>query len=563
MMNVLKRLRSIQWMKVTLPVSLLILIILCFLLLYHHQQRPALPVAIDFVDNQVLIPVFDSLKVPIKFAEDIRITHPQQLDMVVDFMSIGDSVTIQTGKTKLILPLVQRYRTFDLNLIGLVALIMLLTAGIIAWFRPQTGERYLIFSLILGAITISCGWPGYHSDRLASVLTSLLYFFSYPQSALLLFFYSYFFPVQKYPKQRIGKRKVALQFIGITVSSILSILYFIQFWEQSLDSISTFLSISNGVFYFLIGLLMLGLLKVVLNEWQVSNPVSQKKLQWVFAGLLLTGVPILIFWGIPRLFRYTLGLPDIYLPVLSIPFILCWPMALFFYRALNIHTILLEGISRCCSIMLFFVVFNYFRSSLELFQGFNLSFYLLFFALMLVSWEWVNWMIRYLIDRYLFRVLQHQQQIIQRFDERIREAYHPNTVLSYLLDTLKQALNVRQQLILRQYEDKTQIVCADTDTPVGDINNEISYAHLVINSQQTQLFETSDYPTSPFPPPWLIRVQIDQDHFWLIGEKLSGLKIWEEDLELIEALSQRAAEHISLLASIRQQITSDITPPSR
>jgi len=349
--------------------------------LYNLSLRPKLPIQTEETKAGLKIQQSNYNLSPeiinrlIIHAENWPVVTIAQLDAIVEMKEIGDNfpLTLDDGKVYHF-ELVRRFSILYLILFTILGISFYIIAGLVWHGSKAPGEKYFAISATLLGYIIIMTWAGIKLPLYISGILVLVYFLSYPQAFLTFLFFSYHFPTPTVSQQTLIGQKRIFQLIGISLSSLLSYLFFRQYFDFNLVNFERY-QIGYRVFrIFLFVTLTFSVVVLIKNLKKAPNPVNRKKMLWVVWGVIWGSFPFVFLWNLPQIFKYQPLIPE----WVFLIFVLLTPVsiaiAILRYRLFDIEIVISRTLVYflvLVSLIAFYVIFIG-SISLIFFQQFSL-----------------------------------------------------------------------------------------------------------------------------------------------------------------------------------------------
>ncbi|HQU70819.1 MAG TPA: ATP-binding protein [Calditrichia bacterium] len=485
---------------------------------------------------------------------DQAVREPFEIEEILYHRAIGDTLSITPVKD---LPVRVRLGVFyDFSRLlskGLAGLLFITIALLVWFYRQQDGEKYFAIAGYLFGFTIMAWWPGMHLPGIWAYLYRILVLLAYPQAIFAFLQFSYYFPAPVLPHHKLRFRRVLFQTIGFTISVILIVFFLLKEFQPDPQAIYTYYAAYRAFRIVVFALFMMAIVNIIRNEGYHSNPVTQRKLQWVIGGGFWGLFPFLFLWNLPQFLGLSPLLPE-------------WTFDLFFmitpvfiaigilrYRLFNIEIVisrsLVYGILLALLIAVYVAVAG--GLSVAIHREFALDTPVLsILASLLVAFLFnpIREQVQGWVDRKFLRIRYDRFNRMKAFlseTEKISDTQH---LLAALQKHFQEAVPVEQQLFLSRENDRSPWQPHQPDDQAGPLLEWLSHYEvpdtLTVNAEALKLVEKGVFiPVASLPEPWIILLPIRESLIWVLGRKKSRIRYWEEDLDLARQMAQSTATH--------------------
>ncbi|MGH1363198.1 MAG: sensor histidine kinase [Calditrichia bacterium] len=521
--------------------------------LYNLSLRPALPSEIQETPYGVFLATPDSGLQQIEYAAEKPVTYRYEINDIVDLMDIGNTLSLRISNGTVIqFTLEKRYELWALLLKGLVGLIFFAVATIVWINAEDEGEQYFAISGYLFGFTIIAWWSGMKLPLMFSVPFIVIYFLAYPQAVFTFFYFSYSFPDSILLPDMLRKRKTALQFMGVTLSVILMVLYFAKVYDPTPETMRAY---HNAYRYFrmlVIFTMAFAVINMFKNEARKSNPVNQRKLQWVIGGVLWGIFPFMFFWNLPHMLGLDPVLPEWVFDLFFVIAPICIAIAILKYRLFDIEIVLSRSLAygAVISILIGVYVLIVGGMSALIYQQFSLEspyFSILSVVIIALLFNPLKRAVQSFIDKKFFRIRYHQFRSMQKFLTDLESCSDQEQILNTLQTNFDGSIPLKQQLFMaREVEQWTGISDGAFDLTgtrefLTEQEDKIEELAITISGRQTKKIERRlELHKADLPENWVVMLPIRNDVVWLLGEKQSRRRFYQEDLELAKQMARAA-----------------------
>ena len=539
----------------------------------------------DSSTRTFLIPVEEAQeRLPLSFIEESR-TVLGIIDEVDDFpvskfylleeilyrRNIGDTLTVTFKNAPAIqAELGTYYSPIQLGMKGLVGLLFL-TIGLVVWyFRQQQGDKYFAIAGLIVGFTIMAWWPGHHLPDGWAYVYRVLVLLLYPQAFFAFLQFSYSFPAPVLPHTTLRFRRVLLQSIGITCSLILIAFFGLKNLQMTPESVKGYHDAYNVFRWLILGVFLLSIANMIRNESYHSNPVTQRKLQWVIGGLFWGVFPFIFFWNLPMAFDIPPLLPEWTFDIFFMVTPVFIAIGILRYRLFNIEIVvsrsIVYGIVLAVLIILYLLVTG--GLSILLFHEFNLTtpyFSILAALIIAMLFNPIRNRVQKFVDRKFLRIRHDRFKRMEAFLASIEKVSDTGHLLETIKFHFNEAVPVDFQLFLKKdHQGKWQRVMGEgkSEDLINWLGTYEVPEEITVNAEAVKRVEKGLFmPVISLPVPWVVLLPIGKEVVWLLSNKTAKTRFWEEDLDLARQMAHAAAiqwEKISYVQiSIRESLQKE------
>ncbi|MEL6823860.1 MAG: histidine kinase dimerization/phospho-acceptor domain-containing protein, partial [Calditrichota bacterium] len=376
-------------------------------------------------------------------------------------------------------------------------------------------------------------------------------FLAYPQAVFSFLYFSYNFPAPTLPPDMLRKRKTALQFLGATLSVILMTLYFAKVYDPTTETMRAYNTAYRYFRMLILFTMAFGVINMFRNEARHSNPVNQRKLQWVIGGVLWGIFPFLFFWNLPHFLGMPPALPEWMFDLFFVIVPICIAIAILKYRLFDIEIVLSRSLAYGAVITILIGVYVLIVGGMSalIYQQFSLEspyFSILSVVIIALLFNPLKRRVQAFIDKKFFRIRYHQFQSMQKFLTDLESCSNEQQILSALETNFEQSIPLKQQLFMSKRNNSWQGFSNnghDTSGPTEFLEDQdkIEELALTISGRQTKKIERQlEIHKADLPENWVVMLPIRHDIVWLLGEKQSRRRFYQEDLELARQMARAA-----------------------
>ncbi len=536
-----------------IPISL-IWLLFAGVALWNLSLRPT--AGIEFMESDSTLFYIDQSGDSIAFWEtnNVPVHKRYEVRYLIDRSSIGDTLTIKSTDDSIIrMPLTARYDRWALILKGFVGLCFFLISTIILYNRPQEGERYFALSGYLFGFTIMTWSSEMHLAPWLSLPLIIVYFLTYPQAVISFVYFSYYFPRQTLSPSKLKRRKAILHFIGLAFSFFLLVLYFTRQFTPSRETMAAYFDFYRIFRLIVISLFAFAVYNMYRNESKGSNPVSQRKLHWVFGGLFWGIFPFIFLWNVPRMLSLPAPLPEWSLDIFFVMAPAAIAISILRFRLFNIEILLSRSLvyGFVVTILLAVYVAVVGGLSIAINQNFALdSPYFSALAAVIIAFLMnpVRKVVGRFVDQKFFRIRYHRFQRMQDYLKLLEQVSSEAQLFNMLQANFNESVPLKDQFFIAREDGEFRLLNITGNTVERVVNPELEKLRIVdgdtiaINTLFEKKVEKSDqYQDILIDIPTVLVVPIGSDFLWGLGLKASGSRFWVEDVDLAKQMARAAA----------------------
>ncbi len=547
-------------------VILFLFTVLGLLGLYNLSFRPKLPIQTEETKVGLKIQQSDNNFSPdiinqtIINAENWPVVTVAQLDAVVEMKEIGDvfALTLDDGKIYHF-ELVRRFNFPYLILFTILGISFYIIAGLVWLGSKHKGEKYFAVSATLLGYIIITSWTGIKLSPYISSILVLVYFFSYPQAFLTFLFFSYHFPSPALSKQKLLGQRRLLQFIGISLSSLLIFLFFWQYFDFNLVNFERY-QLGYRIFrIFILVTLTFSVVVLIRNLKKAPNPVNRKKMLWVVWGVIWGSFPFIFLWNLPQIFKYQPLIPE----WVFLLFILLTPasiaIAILRYRLFDIEIVISRSLVYFLVLVSLISIYVIFIGSISLilFRQFSLhrSPFLSITSAVLIGLMFnpMKSRVQTFVDKKFFRIRYDRFKSLQNFLQDLESQTGKSEIIRNMLSHYQAAVPILTSCFILKEKSKWVEITGNSREGknlthwIKEKRNELGMNPVINNKYLDKVELYLGFPSSDLPEDWILLFPVSENSFWALGPKLAQTKFWKEDIDLAEQMAKAASLQIEKL----------------
>ena len=536
-----------------IPISV-IWLLLAGVALWNLSLRPTTGVTFLETDSTLCYIDASGDSIPFREVGDVPVQKRYQLQYLIDRKAIGDTLSIKSvDDTVIQMPLRARYDRWAIILKGFVGFCFFLIATIILYNRPQEGERYFALSGYLFGFTIMTWSSEMHLAPWLSLPLIIIYFLSYPQAVISFVYFSYYFPRQTLSPSKLKRRKAILHFIGLAFSFFLLVLYFTRQFTPSRETMAAYFDFYRIFRLIIISLFAFAIYEMYRNESKGSNPVSQRKLHWVFGGLFWGIFPFIFLWNVPRMLSLPAPLPEWSLDIFFVMAPAAIAISILRFRLFNIEILLSRSLVYGFVITILLAVYTAVVGGLSI--AVNQSFALdspYFSALAAVIIAFLMNPIRKTVGRFVdqkfFRIRYHRFQRMQDYLKLLEEVSSEAQLFTTLQTNYHESVPLKDQFFMVREDGEFRMLEITGNNAERIINPELEKLRVLegdtigLNSIfEKKVEKPEQYQSILIDIPTVLVIPMGNDLYWGLGLKASGSRYWVEDVDLAKQMARAAA----------------------
>lgn len=501
-------------------------------------------------------------EVPVHFSEldHFAVSHLNDVPVERHFearqqlyrMQIGQELRIRTHDGPvIIMQLTQYYGRWQMILKGLVSLFFFIISTIIWLNRQNDGEKYFAIAGYLFGYTIVSWWPGLHLSMPLATLLRVTDLIAYPQAIFAFLHFSYYFPTPVLPQNKLRFRRMIFQTMGFTIGVILVVLFLVKTFRYTPESTAFYYQTYQVFRWLVLALFGTAIYNMIKNEEALSNPVTQRKLQWVIGGCFWGLMPFLLFWNLPLAFGSRPLLPDWGFDLFFIVPPLSIAIAILKYRLFDIEIVFSRSLAYGIVITLLGLIYMAAVGGMSsiIFHEFALdsSPYLSISAALLVAilFNPLKNRVQNFINRKFLRIRYDRFNRMRIFLNKAETCSEEAPLLQTLADHYHDAVPLEDQVFLVRREGKWQAFReADAEKAMLLLEwlRDRQYSEMIINEDGLKKVEKGMlFHMEMLPEPWLVLMPVGENILWMMSVKQSKTRFWEEDLDLARQMARATA----------------------
>lgn len=527
----------------------------------------------------------------IRKINDLSVHRVQDLELAILKRKSGESVTIAVQRGESVLHFtVQLLQKYDkrVMLINLLVGSMFWIVGFFVYIKKpgEISARILFWTFMVVSESIMLYWEGspYHSGDWGYIFP-FLNFIAWPLVPGFILYFCLLYPYEKqYVRQYVRPIIVvfSISFILLFESTYLAAVH--------LESMPAYHAFWNIYTVFRIYLLICLLVAIVcfIHSFRVSKiHANRNKIQWILLGIFIGTFPFFYLWTLPIL----IGLPPLvpefvnYIALMVIP--VAFGFSIIKYQALNIDIVinrsLVYGIISGIILITYLIIVGLAGHLFNVHNpGKSPSLMILFTLSAALAFSPLKSRVQTFVDKTFYRIKYNYRIAVNEFCRLLASVHEPDQLTALIIDKINKAIPISKMAIMYRHDEKDtfQMIGHQGLTKKLRQKIEADFNHYFIsriNSQaipltKRDLAETGhvqQYPVDSemadlgmeFLIPIIVQNQLTGA--LILGEKLSGSRFVEEDLELISTMARegymtrerlKLQEHILLEKAEKQKL---------
>jgi signal transduction histidine kinase len=514
------------------------------------SNKPTLPFAYEESNNSIIVTEdfqgYVSKGSIIKEFNGEALDDANQLEFRSDILNVGDEVTlkIQNGKTEY---------PFKVNLVKAYKdssfLYVSSTIGITFWFlgffvfmrKPKEATAKILFAmLIIFSIAIMTS-PGKYYDSLLSysTLVRVLHMFAYTEGISLLIHFSLIFP------KRIYGSKFAVRTVYVLITILGLAINFVQLKIVTGNELF-YVNLYHTLWKVLLFVLLSGAVWAIINFgisfFSNKEDSDRRRVQWALWGLLTGLMPYILFWVIPNLLNAGLIIDEEYSMAFLILIPLSFVIGVLKYKLFDIEFIfsksIVYGTITIVLTGLFFFTIYALTTVFSNAIGETQPVYSLISAIFIaIIFNPLRIKVQGFVDKYFYRVRYDFRKAIKMVNQNLTECNTSKELGERLLREINEIIPTKKSSILLKGEEEQFRFLAG----IKENTENKDIADAIINN-----------------PEYIIMIPLtaqlgNEIGAIMLGEKLSGIKYLDSDLEILKTFADNAASLLQRI-ELREKI---------
>lgn len=560
--------------------------------------RSAVPFSTEKAGNQLVISQVSTaskaaglLKGDIILSlEGLPIQDVLDMELAILTKQSGESVSISIQRENTVrqfdLHLLQRYSQKHM-LINFLVGGMFWIVGFFVYLRKpdERSVRIFFWTFMVVSASIMLFWEGspYHSG-LSGYLFPLFNFIAWP---LVPGFILYFCLVYPYEKQYV--RRYVRPVLFIFSLSFILLFEYTYLSAIHLRSISFYHAVWSVYTVFRIYMLicLLASLVCLIHSYRVSKiRANRNKVQWILLGIFIGTFPFFFLWTLPLLTGLQPLVPEFvnYIALMVIP--VAFGFSIIRYQALDvdivIHRSIVYGIISGFIFVLYLIIVGLAGHLFNIHNPGKSPFLIILFTLSAaVLFSPIKSRVQTFVDKTFYRIKYDYRIAVNEFCQLLATVHDPDKLTKLMMDKMNKAIPIHQMVIMNSTDDNTSFQIIGNKGLPGKLRKKIeadfnTYYPDCIGNQSVPVAKKDRVETEvrPFPPdskmekigiqvliPLIVQNQLTGA--LILGEKLSGSRYGEEDLELLSTMARegqmtrerlKLQEHILLEKAEKQKL---------
>ncbi len=496
---------------------------------------------------------------------EVAIGKRSDINYALDGAQAGDRVTMlvrRDGRELSIQAVLARHATWLVTLVNLtLGLFMIAVGGWVFLNKPddQSARIFLGLTLTLAlSILISTSrlpagpWPW-------NMIPPLVYWFIYP---LFPAFFLRFATI--FPKEKLLLRPARLQTFFIYLPAVVFILWLqIAQIPVLLKSDSSFLELYyQGLNFHRIYIILFffGALAALLHSLITASARSEKdKVRWILWGIALGCAPFIVLWTLPQAFGLRPLVPEEVTALALLIAPVSVAVAIVRYRILDVDLVINRSL--VYAILTGLVVCGYALISglaghllLSMSPETNRTVTILVTAVAAILFHPAKQKIQHFVDRTFYRIKYNYRLVTKDFGQQVVTTRTQQEALELFSEYVREALPLEKLAVLNEQNREFSMLYGfqiyqaekmqlESKEIAAFLNEALDGAKTQTGGGHLRLEQPlSNYGWALFFP---MLTSDDEYGALLLGQKLSGAKYSEEDIELVAMLVAETANAVS------------------
>ena len=408
------------------------------------------------------------------------------------------------------------------------------------------------------SVSVLLLWEGYPYDgKFIGYFLIILYFLLYPLFPAFLLNFTCYYP---------GKKQILQKFKWIPVFVFIPSVFFVVLLETTyLSSILNYsivryhqwVTVHNCFRIYFILYVLLSIACLFYSYIHSDNRESRNKTQWILWGISFGTAPFLILWTLPQVIRQPpfLSFEIINLFLMLIP--VSFAISIIKYRMMDIELIINRSIVYSMVTGLIITLYlilvgisGYFFHAVS--PSTSHPFVILFTIFAAISFTPLRNQVQNFVDKHFYRIKYNYRLAIQAFGKALSSALDADEVVRLLIQKINDVVPVKKMALVVSGDDNHLYTVWDSmgltkeEIATLQFNSTDDFINL-LDSKRIPMRKEWNYssrnlaglPVDMIPEDINVELVIPAvlqeklSGFLLLGEKLSGKKFSEEDLDLL------------------------------
>ena len=527
------------------------------------SNKPTLPFAYEELSNSIVVTVvtedfqgFVSKGSIIKEFNGDALNDANQVEFRSDVLNVGDEVTlkIQNGKTEYAfkVKLVKAYKDSSFLYVSS-------TIGITFWFlgffvfmrKPKETTAKVLFAMLIIFSAAIMTSPGkyYASLYSYSTIVRVLHMFAYTGGISLLIHFSLIFPKRIYgSKFAVRTVYVLIIILGLTINfAQLKIvtgneLFYVDLYH-TLWKVLLFILLSGAVW---------AIVNFGISFFSNKEDSDRRRVQWALWGLLTGLMPYILFWVIPNLLNSGLIIEEEYSMAFLILIPLSFVIGVLKYKLFDIEFIFSKSIvygtiTIVLTGLFFFTIYaltTVFSNAIGEMQPVYSLISAVFIA---IIFNPLRIKVQGFVDKYFYRVRYDFRKAINKVNRNLADCNTSKELGEKLLREINEIIPTRKSSILLKDREGGHFRFL---AGINESAENTDITDTIINNPEYILM---------IP----LTAQLGKEiGAIMLGEKLSGIKYLDSDLEILKSFADNAASLLQRI-ELREKIIINETEKKR
>jgi signal transduction histidine kinase len=500
--------------------------------------------------------------------DDRRFGSAAELEFLIDNGKPGDSVALAVRREGELLEFpVLLLRRYDTRFIILHLVVGLLFWGIgcfVYLCKPTyLAARVFGWGTVIIAVSIMLNWPGHpYQTTAVGYLLPAAYCLLYPLVPSYILYFALLFPLPKRALARFSALPAVLFF-----PSLVLIVSYEANYLPAIHALSPTLFAAYHHIYrlfqgFFILYFFLSIAALIHAYHSAKTREAQKKVQWIFWGITVGGVPFILLWTIPQLLISRPLIPEeiTYLFMMAVPFSIAFSIVK--YHALDIDLVINRSVVYTIVTGVVIGVYLLIVGSVgflvpagSLRAGTTISIVATLIAAVLFTP--IRNRVQRLVDKTFFKFKYTYGMVIRSVAESFLAAHDKDSVINEMIEGITTAIPMMKIAVLgRDNSDHAYVVIGSRGVPDGE------HEHFRIPRTSPMVSQTT---CAPLPYVRSGRARLDRAReltddlipktsgillvipivlqeqligFLAAGGKRSGARYTGEDVDLLQGVAQ-------------------------
>jgi signal transduction histidine kinase len=277
------------------------------------SAKPGLPirwrdenhvVSISGVDDSVFARVLSPGELLLRI-DGKPVSHVETVEFLFDGKQIGDQVLLDvqgSGGVRSVQGVLQPYYSTDYLVIVILVSGLFFVVGLVVLLRRPEDQAARVYHLgsIGAALMLSTTWGGYGDPASPGLWTRVVFSCMYTLVPLLFFHFALVFPRRSW--FRVYKALPVLYGLAVLLGAASGFTFVRAATMRSVELFHQHLDWFTGTRWFLIVLIVSGLVTIGRSYFAAADEAEQRRLRWVVWGLFMGFLPFVGLWVIPSIF---------------------------------------------------------------------------------------------------------------------------------------------------------------------------------------------------------------------------------------------------------------------